>query len=525
MDNTCPSNMPSDDVAGNVPQTRSAVRSCATCVLGARAVITAMMVVAGCLTPANDAFSGEAAGATVRTYPAPQGAPISSDYVVTVNGRPVDVYATPTRYRHRDNKLVVMGKEEMDAEPNAGDPCYYGYFDFAGEVNVEVTATWCEAVRGASIHPLAYRITPTVSRQRVSFKLDRPRKLTVMLNDDPHTRPLHLFANGLEADAVAASDAGVRYYGPGYHKQATVDLQDGETLYLAGGACLEGRILVTGKHDVKIRGRGVLLGATAGITIKSSSNVLIQGIICNRRKESIQNWAYASSNITVRDYKIISGNIWSTDGFDPCNSQDVLIEDCFIRSGDDCIAIKGLSGRSGSWHDSGANPQDHPPVERVCVRQCVFWSDNNCCMTIGTETIARRFHDIRFEDCDVLYQHHRGEAGAIGLRVRWSTDVGMLRFENIRVERCTGLFSWWFPETIFGKKAGNHTRPGGVSDVVARNITVLEAGCTSRIWGWNAEQRIEDVTFENLVIGGKHIRRPEDGDMDVNEHTRRIVFK
>lgn len=497
----------------------------ATTGLGARAVIAPMIALAACLAPAEGAFAGEAAPATVRTYRAPLGAPLSSDYVVTVNGRPVDVYATPTRYRHRDNKLVVMGKEEMAAEPDTGEPCYYGYFDFAGEVNIEVTAAWCDAVRTASVHPLAHGMTPTVSRQRVSFKLDRPRKLTVILNGDPYTRPLHLFANALEADPVTASGTGVRCYGPGYHKEATVDLQDGETLYLAGGACLEGRVHVIGKHDVKIRGRGVLLGATAGITIKSSSNVLIDGIICNRRKDGIQNWAYASSKITVRDYKIISGNIWSTDGFDPCNSQDVLIEDCFIRAGDDCIAIKGISGKGRGWHDSDANPQEHPPVERIRVRQCVFWSDNNCCMNIGTETIARRFYDICFEDCDVLYQHDRGESAAIGLRVRWSTDVSLLRFENIRVERCAGLFSWWFPETIFGKKAGNHTRPGGVTGIVVKNVTALETGCTSRLWGWNAEQRLEDVTFENLRIGGQHILRPEDGRMDVNEHTRRIVFK
>lgn len=31
------------------------------------------------------------------------------------------------------------------------------------------------------------------------------------------------------------------------------------------------------------------------------------------------------------------------DGINPCNSQDVLITDCFIRSDDDCVALKGLT--------------------------------------------------------------------------------------------------------------------------------------------------------------------------------------
>jgi hypothetical protein len=201
----------------------------------------------------------------------------------------------------------------------------------------------------------------------------------------------------------------------------------------------------------------------------------------------------------------------------------VLIEDCFIRAADDCIAIKGFSEKGG--YDNAANPRDHPPAERIRVRKCVLWADANCAMNIGTETMARRFYDIVFEDCDVLYQRDPGDAAAIGLRVRWSTEVGKLRYENIRVERCASLFSWWFPETIFGEKAGNHSWPGGVSGIVVKNLTVLKPGCTSRIHGWNAEQRIQDVTVENLVIGGKHILRPEDAEISLNQFTTGIVFK
>jgi hypothetical protein len=459
----------------------------------------------------------------VVIYPAPGGAPVSSDYIVKVNGRPVDIYSTPTRYFTRNNIPFVANMEQMNVEPYDGNPCYYGYFDFSGRVHIEITAAWCESIRSATIHPLSFGITPQVSGKKISFTLDRPRKVTLILNDDPHNRPIHLFANALETAPVRSAAPGVIYYGPGYHKAGTIELKDGETLYIAGGACIDGSVRVTGRHDVKICGRGVLLGNSAEIYIKSSSNVEINGIICNRSNAGWQNQTHNSSHITVRDYKIISGNIWSSDGFDPCNSQDVIIEDCFIRAGDDCIAIKGFSEKGG--YDNVANPKDYQPVEHIIVRKCVFWSDNNCCMNIGTETIASRFYDIVFEDCDVLYQRDKDWAAAIGLRVRWSTMVEHLRFENIRVERCASLLSWCFPETIFGTTAGNHSWPGGVSDIVVKNVTVLRPDCTSRIWGWNAEQRVQNVTFENLVIDGKHILKPEDANMNINEFTGGIVFK
>jgi polygalacturonase len=46
-----------------------------------------------------------------------------------------------------------------------------------------------------------------------------------------------------------------------------------------------------------------------------------------------------SSNITIKNVTITSPGS-NNDGFDPESCKDVLVDSCFFRTGDDCIAIK-----------------------------------------------------------------------------------------------------------------------------------------------------------------------------------------
>ena len=84
-----------------------------------------------------------------------------------MNGQPVDIYATATRYSIRNGALVVARKPEvMTAANYDGKLCYYGYLDFVGAVRVEITAAWSDSLRSATIHPLSYGITPQMSGRR-----------------------------------------------------------------------------------------------------------------------------------------------------------------------------------------------------------------------------------------------------------------------------------------------------------------------------------------------------------------------
>ena len=52
------------------------------------------------------------------------------------------------------------------------------------------------------------------------------------------------------------------------------------------------------------------------------------------------------NNVHIHDVRIVTEGP-NTDGIDPDSSQNVLIERCYISTGDDCIAIKSGKDEDG----------------------------------------------------------------------------------------------------------------------------------------------------------------------------------
>lgn len=93
-------------------------------------------------------------------------------------------------------------------------------------------------------------------------------------------------------------------------------------------------------------------------------------------------------NVTVKNLKINSHGP-NNDGCDPESCKDVLIENCFFDTGDDCIAIK--SGRN----DDGR--RINVPTENVIVRGCTM-RDGHGGITIGSE-ISGGVRNVFGENC------------------------------------------------------------------------------------------------------------------------------
>ncbi len=93
-------------------------------------------------------------------------------------------------------------------------------------------------------------------------------------------------------------------------------------------------------------------------------------------------------NVTVRKLHISSHGP-NNDGCDPESCKDVLIEDCFFDTGDDCIAIK--SGRNNDGRRLAT------PTENVIVSGCEM-KDGHGGVTIGSE-ISGGVRNIFAENC------------------------------------------------------------------------------------------------------------------------------
>ena len=182
----------------------------------------------------------------VETYPGPDGVAPSDQYAVNVQqcGKRYDSFVYLSKAQWRTNR----------SKSNS-----WTTFSFSGPVTVTVIKLKGEPFTTCKVIPSSYGIKPRIEGNRVSFELDRPRKVSVEFDGDI-THPMLVFADALETDVPNANDPDVVYFGPGLHEIGDTAIASGKTVYLAGGAYLKGRLKGHNVQDVTIRGRGVLSG-------------------------------------------------------------------------------------------------------------------------------------------------------------------------------------------------------------------------------------------------------------------------
>ncbi len=93
-------------------------------------------------------------------------------------------------------------------------------------------------------------------------------------------------------------------------------------------------------------------------------------------------------NVTIRKLHIATHGP-NNDGCDPESCKDVLIEDCFFDTGDDCIAIK--SGRNNDGRRINVS------TENVIIRNCIM-KDGHGGITVGSE-ISGGVRNLFAENC------------------------------------------------------------------------------------------------------------------------------
>ena len=457
------------------------------------------------------ALTCPAATAEVVTYPAVQGLAVSNDFTVSADDKPVEVHCVKTLH---------------------GESASFAAFDFSGSVRVAVRSQ--RRAAGAKILPASFGVAPTIEGDAITFRLDRPRNLTIEV--DGIQRVLHLFANPIDPAPPKPGDPGVIYFGPGLHEVATLDVPSEATLYLAPGAVLRAVIPpgekpvqesnwrknkvyrsfieLKGSKNVNIRGRGVIdLGglpwhARTAIVLSKVENVTVEGITLLDAPA----WVVAmfeSRKVHVDNVKEICRRE-NSDGVDVCNSQDVLVENCFLRNNDDEVCVKTTS------------PAPAQTSEKILVRNCVIWNERARGLGITSET-RRDISDVTFTDCDILHDYSQNaDCAALAVLVSDSGTMRNVRFENIRVNDVKVLFRAWVGKDMWG----HDQERGHVDGVLLKNITVTgEHSPKSEIIGCDAAHAIENVTFENLTIQGRAVRSPEEGNISTNPFVKNLQIR
>lgn len=437
----------------------------------------------------------------VVTYATPAGEALSTDYEVRAEEQKVDVYAAR-----------VLDPPFAGKEYDFGGPYSFANFDMSGPVTVRITSA--RTLRNTVVRPQLSSVQMTMEDDHtLSLVLERPVKISI--EPDGKKGPLLLFANPLQTNAPEPGDKGVLYFGPGVHKPEKIVVESNQTLYLAGGSVVKAEVLVKGTN-IQIRGRGILDGSDwqwrkgpVGnlIAIRNSTNVEVRDITLR----GSSHWTIVpndSRNVTIRNVKLCNSRVQNDDGINPCNSQDVLITDCFIRSDDDCVALKGLDYR-------GTNNN----VERITVENCTLWCDRARIFLLGHESRAEFMRQVTLRNLDIIHFSMTPFLLEPGEDMRLEDII----IEDIRIHgegqrefiRLRPVVNQYMRKKV----------PGFIRNVRFRNVTLegKPGDYLVQIEGADAEHDVDNVAFENVsVLGHKLTKRSN--RVRTGEHMKNIRF-
>ena len=436
--------------------------------------------------------------AELKVYPPPPHEPAFEDCSVAVNETSVFVFKA-TVNRSAPNHGIVP------------ETVGFASFDFSGEAHVTITTK--QQFKSVEVRPRSRAVVPAVEDKTIRFTLSQPCKLCLEWNGSDK-RPLFLFANAIESYPGGTPRPGedrVRYFAPGVHQAGEIRPKSGETIYIAGGAIVYGKIAADAVRGVRVLGRGILDGShwkqweTNLVSFRDSSDVEIRGIILR----DSPCWTVVPSRcdrVTVADVKILNYRK-NSDGINSVNSRHVTVEDCFVRNYDDSIVVK-------------ATQPDTQDVEDITVRNCVVWCDWGFSLGMTYEARVAHIRHLLFQDCDVL--HGMACRGVLGVKNGDRATVSDVCFENIRIEDArVQLLELVIDRDMWSKD----DERGHIQGVVFRNIALTGgAFVPSALAGHDAEHRVEDVTFENVRIHGKLVNSVEQGKIRTNAHVKNVRF-
>jgi polygalacturonase len=342
-------------------------------------------------------------------------------------------------------------------------------------------------------------------------------------------------------DTVSNRGGGTIFFPPGDFLTGTFVMKDNINIYLSPGATIWGSkeqkdysheclVYAEDAKNISITGTG---------TINGNGQSFWEEYM--RREITFEQWRknnwrpnrmflfIACENLRLHDFTIENSPSWTihpidchrvimtgisilngiydedgpnTDGINPDGCSNVIISDCYIQCGDDCIVLK-ITERSKT-----------KICRDVVVSNCVLITTETA-LKIGTETHGE-FRNVAFTNCTI---HDSG--GGIGLIMRDGGLIDGVTVSNITInsEKTThgqGIFIWSHRRT-------DTTPWGRIKNILLSNITMNSGG--SVFISGAKETYVEAITVENIRInltGGrkeKSHEQPEDPFFVFGHHT------
>lgn len=388
-------------------------------------------------------------------------------------------------------------------------------FDMEGPVEVSVRKNNGH-VSDVTVRPLSKGVKAKLNGQIARFTLKQPQKLSIEFDGD-RLHNLHLFANAIENDRPDPQDADVIWFGPGVHvppeeADGRFVIPSNKTVYIAGGALLQGTLQLKNVSNVTVKGRGIIDNPERGFEVLFSDNITIDGPTV-RNPTHYTVFCGQSNNVRINNLKTFSADPWS-DGIDLMSCSDVVVSDVFLRTSDDSVAVYGHR-----WEYYG-------DVRNIQVTDSTLWADIAHPIHIGIHGNAESpevIEKLHFKNIDVL-EHDEDDRNYQGVMAISAGDANLVRdvlFEDIRVENIQEgmLFN---VRSVYNEKY-SHAPGRGVRNVVLKNIVYHGNDANpSVLEGYSDVGTVEGITIEDVVVDGRNLKID---DIDIRNHVKNVIVK
>ena len=435
----------------------------------------------------------------------------SSLYRVTAEGEEQFVFATGASAEEISRIGTCKNTAGID-QPNI---CAFGCSE---TVKVEISLV-NGTINTCEVMPVSKKPVYSIADNKVTLFMKPYDRYVVEINGNEKNLLL-IFANPLQSEmGVSENDPNVIRYKAGqiYNKEVIYP-QDGQTIFIEGGAIVYGRILAQNK-SVHVNGPGVLYCYPEynykGVYLLSCHDCSLKNTIVLNKSA----WATAvcqSTNITIDNWHAIStcnpydGSGVNNDTCDLFGSNTATITRGFSYSHDDAFCIKS---HKFQWKGK---------VYDVTYDDCISYAvDGGNGIDLGYETnedVSR----ITYKNIYICRSNGtRGEMrrGGIALHNAAAGVIDDVTYENIYVEDPR---EYGFHMAILdsGYSIGHDangkdmywTKPGYVKNVKVKNLHILKTPPYGYyISGYDSSHTF-NIEFDGLYIAGKRISSLDEFD-------------
>lgn len=375
--------------------------------------------------------------------------------------------AIPAQVRSSHFTVAIDGRRTPVL--HATGSYYLLNFNVSGPAVVSVTAAdphfWD---RGVEVQPMRWGIRPKRMGATITFPIPGPVKLSIAHPGEhfAESTMLFLFGNVPEAKPVTAKTPGVRYYGPGVHRE-NIDAHDGDRIYLAPGAVVFGSVNFWQVHHVRVFGTGTVIydgpqdpHADEGwmhkrnwhcMVMDEATNIEVDGITCITRSRSWQVQMKDSRHIGFYNVKVIGGNPNNAnqDGLDWLGGGDTTVSDSFFRASDDVFALYG------NWEGYELEKLSKPghDVTNISISDTV--ASTSISNTVRVAWPQKTFNSAHFHmrNMDVIHTGFGGCKVPFAFFELWADPDGHgshndYTFDKIRMEDWYSLFQIRYPAPL-----------------------------------------------------------------------------